>query len=109
MYEDESDPRDGAVPECSSISDSNSTTTDRLLQEDSSNESNTVNLSTVNSAIPAKKRRVSRSNEAITLRYVDKENYEKIQSKIMTKNRCFIERLMESEKQLMESEKQKKK
>jgi len=45
---------------------------------------------------------MSRSNEAITLRYADKlkENYEEIQSKIMTENRCFIEQLMESEKKL---------
>lgn len=95
-------PRDGAVPGCSSTSDNNSTTTDCLLQEDSSSESNTVNLSTVNSVILAKRRKVSRSNEAIILRYANKlkENYKKVQSKIMTENRCFIERLMESEKQL---------
>ncbi|CAL1677491.1 unnamed protein product [Lasius platythorax] len=101
IYEDEPDPRDGAIPGCSSTSDNS--TTDCLLQEDLSSESNTVNLSTVNSAIPVKKKRkLSRSNEAITLRYADKlkENYEEIQSKIMTENRCFIERLMESEKKL---------
>lgn len=70
-----------------------------MLQEDSSSESNTVNLSTVNSAIFPKKCKMSRSN--ITLRYADKlkENYEEIQNKIMIENRYFIERLMESEKQ----------
>jgi len=43
--------------------------------------------------------KVCRSNEAITLRYADKlkENYEEVQNKIMTENRCFIERLMEYE------------
>lgn len=42
---------------------------------------------------------MSRPN--ITLRYADKlkENYEEVQNKIMTENRCFIERLIESEKQ----------
>ncbi|XP_032686615.1 uncharacterized protein LOC116851387 [Odontomachus brunneus] len=100
IYEDEPDPRDGAVLGCSSTSNNNCTTEYR--SEDSPSDTNTVNLSTVNSSIPAKKRKVSRSNEAVTLRYADKlkENYEEVQSKIMTENRCFIQSLMESEKQL---------
>jgi hypothetical protein len=101
IYEDAPDPRDGAVPGCSS--DNNSTTTDSLLQEDSSSESNNANQSTVDNIpkVPTKRRKV-RSHEAITLRYADKlkENYEEVQNNIMEKNRCFIERLMESEKQL---------
>ncbi|XP_071632161.1 uncharacterized protein [Temnothorax longispinosus] len=101
-YEDEPDPRDGAIPGCSSISDSNLTTVDCLSQENSSSKLNTAAPSRVKSAVPAKRRKVSRSNEAITLRYADKlkENYEEIQSKIMTENRCFIERLMKSEQKL---------
>lgn len=70
-----------------------------MLQKESSSDSNTVNESTVNNGIPAKKRKVSRSNKAI-LGYTDKlrENYEDSQSKIMNENWCFIESLMEFEK-----------
>lgn len=61
-----------------------------------------MNRSTINSAIPAKKRKVTRSNEAVILRYADKlkENYEEAQSKIMKENRNFVKSLVESEKQL---------
>jgi len=106
IYEDDPDARDGAVPGCSSTSDNDSTTTYCVLQEDLSSNSNTMNLSTINSDISTvnsdiriKKRKVSRSNEAITLRYAAKlkENYEEVQNKIMTENRCLIERLMECE------------
>ncbi|XP_011871050.1 PREDICTED: uncharacterized protein LOC105563766 [Vollenhovia emeryi] len=51
IYEDELDPRDGAIPGCSSTLD-NSSTTGCVLQEDLSSESNTVNLSAINSAVP---------------------------------------------------------
>lgn len=45
---------------------------------------------------------MSRSTEAVTLRYADKlkENYEEVQSKIMVENRRFIQLLMESEQQV---------
>ncbi|XP_039311911.1 uncharacterized protein LOC113005003 [Solenopsis invicta] len=97
---DAPDPRDGAIPGCSS---DNNSTTDPLLQEDSSSESNTANQSKVDSftKVPTKRCNV-RSREAIALRYADKlkENYEEVQNNTMEKNRCFIEKLMESEKQL---------
>lgn len=107
ICEDEPDPRDGATPGCSSTSDT-SVTTDCLLQEDSSSESNIVNnavvanLSTNNNTISVKRRKMSRSTEAVTLRYADKlkENYEEVQSKIMVENRRFIQLLMESEQQV---------
>ncbi|KYQ53872.1 ATP-binding cassette sub-family G member 1 [Trachymyrmex zeteki] len=91
------DPRDGAVPGCSLMSDNNSTT--EFTQENSLSESHTESM--VNSPTPAKRRQVKSSKQAMALKYADKlkENYEEVQNKIMVENRCFVEQLIKSEQQ----------
>lgn len=103
LYEDEPDQRDGAVPGCSSDYsspvDNELTQSRRRLYKDTSSSDVTVQ-STPNTN---KKRKISRSYEAVSLRYADrlKENYKEFQNKMIKENRYLVEKMMESDKELM--------
>lgn len=101
LYEDQPDERHDAVPGCSSAVDDACIITPRRLYESNSSDSNITCNSTPNTT--NKKRRISRSQETVSSRYAETltRNYEKIQDKILAENRCVIEKMMETEKELV--------
>lgn len=100
-YEDQPDERDGAIPGCSSSNES--TVTCGQLQEDSSSESPITNSVPNTNGDTPKRRRVSRLQEAVSLRYADtvKRNYEEIQTKLMAENGDMLDKMMKAEVDLV--------